>query len=336
MEREILARFPGISCAYADASGQVRTACFGFADRETGVPVNADVLFPACSISKFVTALCLMKLHEAHILDIDAPANACLRTWKLRTQEGRESDAAVRAIMCHTAGVTDGEDAFYGLRQGGPEITLMDILEGRTAYNDRPAQAGKVPGDAFAYSDAGYCVLQLLVEQATGKPFADAAQELIFAPLGLRSTFFATPESIAAHHARMATGYDGDDAPLPGRFPPCPDLAASGLWTTPEELVMLGRAFVSALHGEGSLLQPASAREMASPVPSFPWTGLGLFISSEDILMSQGWGEHGQCMMKMNRRTRTVAAVMTNRNPEADQAESGVERLVDSLLTQAE
>ena len=99
---------------------------------------------------------------------------------------------------------------------------------------------------------------------------------------------------------------------------------------------MLGRAFVSALHGEGSLLQPASAREMASPVPSFPWTGLGLFISSEDILMSQGWGEHGQCMMKMNRRTRTVAAVMTNRNPEADQAESGVERLVDSLLTQAE
>lgn len=75
---------------------------------------------------------------------------------------------------------------------------------------------------------------------------------------------------------------------------------------------------------------------MAAPLQAFPWAGLGLFVSGDDILMSQGWGEHGQCMLKMHRRTRAVAAVMTNRNPDADQAESGIEELVDSLLAAAE
>ena len=336
MTHLLTARFPGVGSAYCSADGRISTSFHGFADRESPTPVDGSTIFPACSISKFVTALCVMQLHEQHVIDVNAPVNDHLRTWKLRTPQGEESSASVRALMSHTAGIIDGEDSFFGLRRGGPEVSLADILEGRTAYNNRPVRAEKPTGAAFEYSDAGYCVLQLLVREVTGMPYADAARKLIFAPLGLHSTFFAAPEYVAAHEARMATGYDGDGAPLPGRFPSYPDLAASGLWTTPEELVMLGRAFVAALHGEGSLLQQSSAREMAAPVQDFPWTGLGLFTSGGDILMSQGWGEHGQCMLKMNRRTQAVAAVMTNRNPEVDQAESGIEKLVDSLLAAVE
>ena len=71
---------------------------------------------------------------------------------------------------------------------------------------------------------------------------------------------------------------------------------------------------------------------MAKPVDQFPWTGLGVFVCGEDMLMTQGWGEHGQCMMKMNCRTEQISVVMTNRNPEKPQAESGVEWLVDQNL----
>lgn len=49
--------------------------------------------------------------------------------------------------------------------------------------------------------------------------------------------------------------------------------------------------------------------------------------------MSQGWGENGQCMLKMNLRTGTACVVMTNRNPGADQSESGVEWLVDRRMS---
>jgi CubicO group peptidase (beta-lactamase class C family) len=245
--------------------------------------------------------------------------------------DGSESDATIRALMCHTAGIVDGEDAFYGLRRSDPEITLLDILEGRTSYNNRPARAEKPQGAAFEYSDAGYCVLQLLVQEVTGKPLDDAARMLVFDELELKNTFFASRKNVEYYEANvtMATGYDGEGLPLPGKYPYQPDLAASALWSTPKELLAIAKAFIEAYHGRSTFLQEASAREMAKPVEKFPWTGLGMFPQGEDVIMSQGWGENGQCMLKMNTRTGAVSAVMTNRNPEVDQTASGVEWLVN-------
>lgn len=329
MYSQIIDRFPGISCAYLDAAGNVATECYGVADIESGIEVDENTIFPACSISKFVTAICVMILHEQNVIDIDKPVNQYLHQWKLRTMDESESDVTIRALMCHTAGTVDGVDGFYGLRRSDPVVSLMDILQGRTAYNDRPVRAEKPQGTAFEYSDAGYCVLQLLVQEVTNMAFAEALQEIVLDELYLTSTFFASPENVTSFETKMAAGYDGDGLPLPGKFPPVPDLAASGLWSTPKELLEIAKEFVAALNGRSAFLQQESAREMAKPVADFPWTGLGIFVGGEDILMSQGWGENGQCMMKMNCRTGEISVVMTNRNPEVDQKESGVEWLTD-------
>ena len=333
MKQQIIERFPGISCAWADAAGKETTEYYGFADMESRTYVDGETIFPACSVSKFITAICVMRLHEQKLIDIDMPVNRYLRQWKLLTADGSESDADIRSILCHTAGIPDGEDAFYGLRRGDPEISLTDILEGRTSYNNRPARAEKPQGTAFEYSDAGYCVLQLLAQEVTHKPFDDITRELLFDPLGLCRTFFATPANTARFEDRMATGYDDSGLPIPGRFPQVPDLAASGLWSTPQELLAIAKGFVKAMNGQSSFLQPESAREMAKPVKDFPWTGLGVFTGGEDILVSNGWGENGQCMMKMNCRTGKISVVMTNRNPGVDQAESGVEWLADRIFS---
>ena len=333
MKQQIIDRFPGIGCAWADAAGKETTEYYGFADTESRAFVDERTIFPACSVSKFITAICVMKLHEQKLININMPVNRYLRQWKLLTADGTESDADIRSILCHTAGIQDGEDAFCGLRRGDPEISLPDILEGRTSYNNRPVLAGEHPGMSFEYTDAGYCVLQLLTQEVTHKAFDDLSRDLLFLPMGLGSTFFATPGNMACFEDRMATGYGEDGMPIPGKFPQVPDLAASGLWSTPKELLMIAKEFVKALHGEGSILQPESAREMAKPVKNFPWTGLGIFTRGEDVLVSQGWGENGQCMMKMNCRTREISVVMTNRNPGVGQAESGVEWLVNRVFT---
>ena len=55
--------------------------------------------------------------------------------------------------------------------------------------------------------------------------------------------------------------------------------------------------------------------------------GLGLFRRGDDTCVSQGWGENGQCMLKMNVVTGEVSVVMTNKDPGVDQTESGVEQL---------
>lgn len=332
MKQQIIDRFPGIGCAWTDAAGKETTEYYGFADRENLIFVDEETVFPACSVSKFITAICIMKLHEQKLINIDMPVNRYLRQWKLLSAEGKESNADIRSILCHTAGILDGEDAFYGLRRGDPEISLMDILEGRTPYNNRPVRTEKQQGLAFEYTDAGYCVLQLLTQEVTHKAFDDLSRDILFHPLGLSSTFFAASGSISCFEDRMATGYDDNGLPIPGRFPQVPDLAASGLWSTPKELLTLAKEYINALNGESSLLQQESAREMATPVKAFPWTGLGIFIGGKDILVSQGWGENSQCMMKMNCRTREASVVMTNRNPGVDQTESGIEWLVNRVF----
>ena len=255
-------------------------------------------------MSKFVTALCLMKLYEDQTIDINAPVNVWLKQWKLRTPDGQESDAAICSIMSHTAGIVDAEDGFYGLHRVTGEVSLMDILEGRTAYNNRPVRSERPQGTAFEYSDAGYCVLQLLVEEVTGQSFEDALGKIVFDRLSLKSA----------------------------RFVGCPDLAGAGLWITPREMLTLGKVFVEALDGKIGFLRAETARKMGLPAAKFPWTGLGVFVSGEDTLMTRGWSENGQCMMKMNCRTGIVSVVMTNHNPEMDQSESGVEWLCDKNL----
>ena len=332
MKDQIIKRFPGIGCAWVNSEGKEGSEYFGFADKGKQIRIDENTIFPACSISKFVTAICVMKLHEQKLIDIDKPVNQYLGQWKLHTPDGNESNATIREILCHTAGILDGEDAFYGLRCGDPEISLMDILDGKTSYNNRPARSEKNPGTAFEYSDAGYCVLQLLIQEVSNKPFEDFAQETIFAPLQLKSTFFVSSKNAGLFENNMATGYDDEGNPIPGRFPVIPDLAASGLWTTPKELCEIAKAFVASLNGENQFLQPDLAREMAKPVKDFSWTGLGVFIGGEDILLSQGWGENGQCMLKMNLRTKEISVVMTNQNPGVDQTESGIEWLVNEKM----
>ena len=321
--------FPGIGCAWTNAAGKTTAEYCGVADRESNTPVNSETVFPACSISKFITAICVMKLHEQGVIDIDHPVNHYLRQWKLRSPDGCESNASIRSVLCHTAGIVDGDDAFYGLRRNDPEIGLTDILEGKTAYNNRPVRAEKPQGEAFEYSDAGYCVLQQLLQETIRQSFDEIVREILFIPLGLSSTFFATPGNIALFEKRMATGYDEEGLPIPGRIPSVPDLAASGLWSTPEDLLLIAGEFMKAYDGRSGFLQKKTVQEMVKPVEKFPWTGLGLFIGEDDTLISRGWGENGQCILKMHCRTGEIAAVMTNRNPGVDQQASGVEWLAD-------
>ena len=65
MLEQIINRFPGVSCAYTDENGKVATVFYGVSDREKNILVNENTIFPACSISKFVTAICLMKLTKS-------------------------------------------------------------------------------------------------------------------------------------------------------------------------------------------------------------------------------------------------------------------------------
>ena len=159
MKQQIMDRFPGIGCAWADGAGKETTEYYGFADTESRVFVDERTIFPACSVSKFITAICVMKLHEQKLININMPVNRYLRQWKLLTADGTESDADIRSILCHTAGIQDGEDAFCGLRRGDPEISLPESLTaigeaaffGCTALREIALPAGLTTVESYTF-----------------------------------------------------------------------------------------------------------------------------------------------------------------------------------------
>jgi hypothetical protein len=57
---KIVERFPGVGCAWMNAAEELLTEYYGAADRENNIAVNENTIFPACSISKFITAICVM------------------------------------------------------------------------------------------------------------------------------------------------------------------------------------------------------------------------------------------------------------------------------------
>ena len=168
-----------------------------------------------------------------------------------------------------------------------------------------------------------------MIGEITNRRFEEVVADNVFEPLHLKRTFFASPRNLELREKSqtMAAGYDSEGAMIPGKYPQIPDLAASGLWSTPGELMAIAEEFIKAVNGRSTFLRSGSAREMIRPTENFSWVGLGLFLRGDDTCVSQGWGENGQCMLLMNHRTGEISVVMTNQDPGVDQTESGVEKL---------
>ena len=99
-----------------------------------------------------------------------------------------------------------------------------------------------------------------MMQDVTGRTFEDVVQELVFDKLGLKDSFYSVPGNIEKYKAKMAIGYAEDKTPIPGKYPMIPDLAASGLWSTPEDLIMIAAEFLMALKGESAFLQKSEEK----------------------------------------------------------------------------
>jgi CubicO group peptidase (beta-lactamase class C family) len=237
-----------------------------------GAPVNPDTLFQAASISKPVTALIALRLAQARKFDLDVDANTYLKSWKIPPSEyDADRPVTARGLLTHSAGI--GVDGFAGYAAGQPTPTLVQILNGEGPANSPPIRVEAEPGTRWNYSGGGYVILRQLLEDVSGKPFADLAQETVLLPLGMTHSTFAQPLPATAN---AAIPYDGGGNPIGGGAHTYPELAPDGLWTTPTDLARFALEIQRALKGEaGTVLSQAAQREMLAPGEFGGW-GMGV------------------------------------------------------------
>ena len=188
-----------------------------------------DERFQAGSVSKAVAALTALRLVAVGAVELDADVNDRLTSWRLPDGKG----VTLRRLLGHTAGL--GVPFFPGYAESEPLPTLVQVLDGLPPANTVPVRVESPPGSAFAYSGGGYALVQLLVEDVTGVPFADAAAELVLEPLGMEVSSFCQRR---------------------GAWHRYPEEAAAGLWTTPSDLARFLVAVQRGAEGSEAMIAP--------------------------------------------------------------------------------
>jgi CubicO group peptidase (beta-lactamase class C family) len=247
-----------------------------------GEPVSTETLFGAASISKPVAALGVLKLVEAGRIDLDTNVNQYLKRWKIPDNEfTAKQKVTVRELLNHTSGIGTHNGDIYD--PSTPIPTLLQLLDGEKPARTAPVRVEAIPGTEFAYSNGGYLVLTLLVEDVTGESFAEYMKRTVLDQIGMKHSTFDAPLPLEWQaHAATAYGADGKWAVPPSKFVE-PNLAAGGLWTTPTDLARLLLEVRSEYDGKShKVLHQKTMRMMLSPgmgpASSRHW-GLGFEVS---------------------------------------------------------
>lgn len=302
---------PAISVALIH-DGKIQWARGFGAERPGGPRVTPDTLFEAGSISKPLTALEVLHLVQEGKLRLNADVNQYLMTWKVPSNAFTHSaPVTLRELLSHTAGVT--VHGFPGYAAGQPIPSLVDVLNGAPPANSPPIRVDLVPGKTWRYSGGGYVIVEQLLEDVTGEPFATLMHDQVLRPLGMsRSTYDQPLPSRLL--GQVAIPYRADGSPVAGGPHVYPEQSAAGLWTTPSDLAHFALGVAEDLAGRDSrVVSAATVRTMLTPVLNH--YGLGLVVggaTNRKFFTHGGVDEGYQSVLVAYDDGRDGAVIMTN------------------------
>jgi len=288
---------------------------YGVIEKGQSNPVTEQTLFQAASISKPVAATLALHLVEQGLLDLDRNVNEMLQSWKIPENDfTRDEKITLRRILSHTAGLTVHGFRGYDVAGGEKIPTIQEVLDGVEPANSDPVRVDIVPGTKFRYSGGGYTVMQLLIEDTTGRPLFELADEVVFAPLGMTSSTFQKPlpPSLVA---RTSAGHLEDGSSITGYwFLPSGSICC-GLWTTPSDLARFAIELQRSYRGESNkILSAEMTQEMLTQQQGTNFgLGMGLLEEGRDVYFTHSGGNVGfRCILIAHRDKGYGMVVMSN------------------------
>ena len=248
-----VAHAPGVSYAVFDRDGLVVSGAVGYAELSSQQPMTDTTLMRAGSITKTLTAIAVMQLVERGQLTLDTPVRELLPELPIDNAWEQSHPVRVVHLLEHTAGFDDTSlsKMFADSERIAPHLPSV--------LNDpRPLRVRWQPGKMMSYSSPGYAILGALIEKQSGQLWEDYVRQYILLPLGMTHSVLTIAEATQREHARAYLGEDAHNVPL--LF--MPDRAAGALWSTPQELSLLGRFLLTDGASAPGVLTAESVRAM--------------------------------------------------------------------------
>lgn len=218
---------------------------FGRADREASIPNKPQTKFRLGSITKQFTAAAILLLQEQGKLDVqDAICDYlsdCPPAWEAIT---------IHHLLTHTSGIpnfTDFPEYASTITTPSPPRETINRFIGKPLVFSS--------GEDWGYSNSGYILLGLIIEQAAGQPYEVFLQENFFTPLNM------TASGYDHNLTELAVGYlRFEEAPFIDMSLP---FSGGGLYSTVEDLYL----WVQAINSEALLTQDSVSEMFSEHAP---------------------------------------------------------------------
>jgi len=244
-------RAVGMVVAAVKGNDTLLMKAYGKADAEWDVPMTTDAMFDIGSLSKQFAAVSILQLRDAGKLSLDDP----ITKW-VPNLPASVDKVTLRRLLSHTSGI------FPFMDEPAFEINYMTPprFPRDSAYKFIKLEPFAFPvGEAQAYSNAGFWLLGLVVEKASGMTYEDYIEKKIFEPLGMKRSMYCNSYANVQHRAH---GYGMQQGGTIRRSPLVDYkwvFAPGALCSTAGDLV----TWLKALHG-GKVLSPTSYTEMTT------------------------------------------------------------------------
>jgi CubicO group peptidase (beta-lactamase class C family) len=279
-------KIPGVSIAILKEGKTVWMNAYGYASIEEKREMTTDTYLRVQSISKPVTAWGVMRLIEQGKIGLDQPINQYIKEWQFPESSFSLGNVTVRQLLSHTSGLALGD--FFNFYAPDKEVpSLRESL-----YKE--VRIIQETGSAFFYSNVGFNLLELLIEEATGLDFAEYMEKKVLLPLGMKHSSFVWSNTF---EPPVPNGYD-----LHGKVIPVyvyPEKASGGLFATVEDIATFLRAGMKDFSNNHQVLNPESIDLLYEPMVedlgmySLVFDGYGLGHYIEDLSGDKKAVSHG-------------------------------------------
>lgn len=283
-------KLPGLVLSVATSDAEWMTAV-GKAKQESEVRMQPTDRFRVGHVTTVFVAVVCLQLAEEGRLDLNQPiANYLPKQVSSRLPDSNK--IRVRRLLNQTSGLAEVYDAdFLNAVRVDPDHNWQTREALEYAYSLKPAT---IRG-AYHYANTNYLLLELIIEQITGKPLAQVIRERIQTPLNLTNTFMELREPIPGGFTQGYQDWNQDGKLDNVTQPKINDglgLGDRGLVSNATDLTRLFRA----LFGSDKLLYPYSLDAMLDPTPAGMGDGYGLGISHVVTRWGEAWGAEGQAL----------------------------------------
>lgn len=259
----------GVTSAIITPDGFSWQGASGVSDLVTQTPTQPDDIFGVGSVSKSFAAVTALKLQEQGTLSLEDTLGKWLPDVAKNIPDGES--ITVRQLLNGKSGIFDFDN---------DKQFKMDLLNNPSKIfslqpEDVIATAYGKERQAWEYPNTGFVIAGLIMEKATGKPYADVLREQVLDPLGLKHTFGATEEissKLARSYLDVNTDGSLDDVTDYDRALARALVADNTVFSSAPDLARFSQSLLG-----GELLSSDSLKQMLTFVDTgFPNTyGLG-------------------------------------------------------------